>query len=625
MCGIFGNFDLNDSKIFYDIGKYSETRGKEASGFVSIKNKKEKIEKFPLPFSNKVIKNNILKETTFGENSTFIGHTRLKTHGNEEQDENNQPISSGDFSAVHNGIVVNYKDLINDFELEITSDLDSEIITLLLEKFKRDNNLLDTIKNTLKLLSGEVSIACSVKKGENYFLYTNTGSIYYLLKENKILYFSSEEWITEKIKSKYKYEGKVVKLNPNCGVIINSNYEIIEEFKQECLGEEKNKVLLKNVIESFEKRKIIKPNLFRCGKCILPETVPFIEFDDKDICNYCKGHRKIKYDDFLSLEKILKNENNIVVGFSGGRDSSYGLGYLKEKIDSNFVAVSYDWGMITDLARRNQARVAGKLGVEHVWISADIIQKRKNIKKNLTAWLSKPNLGMVPILMAGDKVWQRELFQAAKNKKTKYIVQFQSPFEHTYFKYGFANIKPLFSSQNTTSETYFRRFNLIGKLAFFYFKNFILNPKYLNSSIFDTLNGLFSFYFKTGNILSLYEYKSYVEEEVNSYLENQFSWECDPSTPTTWRIGDGTAPIYNYIYWLHAGFTENDFYRSNQIREGHIDREQALKMVTLENQPRFDLIKDYCETIDIDYDFVMESLDKVKKNSIVKSWDNESE
>ena len=231
---------------------------------------------------------------------------------------------------------------------------------------------------------------------------------------------------------------------------------------------------------------------------------------------------------------------------------------------------------------------------------------------------------MVPILMAGDKVWQKQLFEAAKNKNTKYIVQFQSPFEHTYFKYGFAGIKPLFSSQNTTSETYLRRLKLIGKLAFFYLKNFISNPKYLNSSIFDTLSGFFSFYFKTGNILSLYEYKSYVEQEVNSYLENEFSWECDPSTPTTWRIGDGTAPIYNYIYWLHGGFTENDFYRSNQIREGHIDRESALKMVTLENQPRFDLIKDYCETIDIDYDFVINSLDKVKKNSIVKSWENES-
>ena len=55
---------------------------------------------------------------------------------------------------------------------------------------------------------------------------------------------------------------------------------------------------------------------------------------------------------------------------------------------------------------------------------------------------------MVPILMAGDKEWQKQLFSAAKNKNTEYVVQFQSPYEHTYFKYGFAGVKPLFSSTN---------------------------------------------------------------------------------------------------------------------------------------------------------------------------------
>ena len=34
---------------------------------------------------------------------------------------------------------------------------------------------------------------------------------------------------------------------------------------------------------------------------------------------------------------------------------------------------------------------------------------------------------MVPILMAGDKEWQKQLFKAAKNKETKYVVQFVSP------------------------------------------------------------------------------------------------------------------------------------------------------------------------------------------------------
>ena len=348
--------------------------------------------------------------------------------------------------------------------------------------------------------------------------------------------------------------------------------------------------------------------------------MPFIEFDKNNICNYCNQHQHPLIEDFQVFKKIIEKEKNIVVGFSGGRDSSYGLSILKNNLDSDFIAVSYDWGMVTDLARRNQARVVGNLGVEHVWVSADINKKRKNIKKNFLAWLSKPNIGLVPILMAGDKEWQKQLFQAASNKETKYVVQFQSPFEHTYFKYGFAGVKPLFSSKNS-SQNKLDRYFMTLKLGIFYLKNFIVNPRYINSSIVDTIKGFFSYYFKTGNIISLFEYKDFNENEVNQHLLNKFMWECDPSTPTTWRIGDGTSPIYNYIYWTYGGFTENDFYRSNQIREGHITRDEALDKIHYENQPRFDLIKNYCDLIEVDYDFVIKKLNEFKKKSLVKNWE----
>ena len=160
------------------------------------------------------------------------------------------------------------------------------------------------------------------------------------------------------------------------------------------------------------------------------------------------------------------------------------------------------------------------------------------------------------------------------------------------------------------------------RLGFYYLKNFLVNPKYLNLSIFDSFKGFFSFYYKKENILSLFEYKTYIEDEVNEHLQEKFSWECDPSTPTTWRIGDGTAPIYNYIYWLYGGFTENDFYRSNQIREGVLRREVALRRVEYENQPRLNMIKEYCDLINVDYDFVVDRLNDFKKKSKVKKWEN---
>ena len=46
-------------------------------------------------------------------------------------------------------------------------------------------------------------------------------------------------------------------------------------------------------------------------------------------------------------------------------------------------------------------------------------------------------------------------------------------------------------------------------------------------------------------------------------------------------IGDGTAAFYNYVYQTIAGFTEHDTFRSNQIREGMITREQAMQLVSM--------------------------------------------
>ena len=75
-----------------------------------------------------------------------------------------------------------------------------------------------------------------------------------------------------------------------------------------------------------------------------------------------------------------------------------------------------------------------------------------------------------------------------------------------------------------------------------------------------------------------------------------------PDTQTTWRIGDGTAAFHNYIYYTVAGFTEHDTFRSNQIREGDISREEALRLVADENRPRYPNVKWYLDAVDIEFE-----------------------
>lgn len=126
--------------------------------------------------------------------------------------------------------------------------------------------------------------------------------------------------------------------------------------------------------------------------------------------------------------------------------------------------------------------------------------------------------------------------------------------------------------------------------------------------MFDTMKAFLASYFIPHNYVFLFRYLPWVEEEVASTVINQYDWETSPDIPTTWRIGDGTAPFYNLIYYTVAGFTENDTFRSNQIREGQITREEALAKVEQENYPTIEPIRWYCETIGLDLSYALKRI-----------------
>jgi uncharacterized membrane protein len=99
---------------------------------------------------------------------------------------------------------------------------------------------------------------------------------------------------------------------------------------------------------------------------------------------------------------------------------------------------------------------------------------------------------------------------------------------------------------------------------------------------------------------------------VDGILE-EYGWEKAVDTNTTWRIGDGTAAFYNYVYYTVAGFTEHDTFRSNQIREGQITREKALELVKDENRPRYQNIRWYLDTLGLDFERVINVVNSIKK------------
>ena len=344
--------------------------------------------------------------------------------------------------------------------------------------------------------------------------------------------------------------------------------------------------------------------LQRCAKCVLPKTMPFINFDDQGVCNYCRNYEprnnpKPKQELFDLVSPYRRDVGaDCIVPFSGGRDSCYGLHLISEELKMKPLTYTYDWGMVTDLGRRNISRVCSKLGVENIIIAADISKKRRNIRMNLQAWLKSPHLGMMALLTAGDKHFFRHVETVKRQTGINLNLWSVNPLEVTHFKTGFLGIPPDFEEKYVYSHGFSKQFRYHYERT----KAMFESPGYFNQSLWDTLSGEFyrSFTNKR-DYYHIFDFWRWDEEEINNTLLNEYDWEKAPDTSTTWRIGDGTAALYNYIYYTVAGFTEHDTFRSNQIREGDISRDKALELVLDENRPRYQNIRWYLDAIGMDF------------------------
>jgi len=625
MCGIFGLLTDSDTDPSFvktnmeTLFKLSESRGKEAAGLALQSKDKIHILKAPLSASKlirsesyqKLMKKTFEAPTPQGP-FTLIGHSRLVTNGLQTLHDNNQPVESPGLVAVHNGIVVNDRELwAKHPSLERKSEVDSEIILKLTDWHMEQTGDVETaLQKTFSEIEGSASIAGFLKDSQTLVVATNTGSIYFAAVD-KTFVFASEKFILKSLFAKQKtpfwQESDIQHLKPGRGLSLDIKSLKLKEFSLQATKEGKGQEEVRPATKSLQvvDHSLINKKLRRCSKCILPETFPHIRFAQDGVCNYCQEYRSIQTKGREALEKIIapyrkkSGEPDVIVAFSGGRDSSYGLHYVKKELGMNPIAYTYDWGMVTDLARRNQARICGKLGIEHIIVSAAIGQKRKNIRKNVEAWLKRPELGMIPLFMAGDKQFFHYARQLRKQTGIKLVIFCAgNDLETTGFKSGFTGVKENYHQGIMTKLSKWNKFRIL----FYYAKQYLLNPAYINSSIWDTFFAFYSVYFKFDDFVYLYKYIPWDEEKIEQTLQKEYGWELAKDTESTWRIGDGTAAFYNYIYHNLAGFSEHDTFRSNQIREGIITREQAMQWIEKDNSPRWDSMKEYAQQVGFNFE-----------------------
>ncbi len=132
-----------------------------------------------------------------------------------------------------------------------------------------------------------------------------------------------------------------------------------------------------------------------CKICVVDDSFPNFKLDKNGICNYCNLHFEMEKDmpnDQRGMEiinkkvKEIKNRNkknkyDVVVGVSGGRDSTYLLYYAKKILGLRCLAIHLNDGFGNPVAGKNMENATKILNIDFKVLTTDW-KLSKDLKKS---------------------------------------------------------------------------------------------------------------------------------------------------------------------------------------------------------------------------------------------------
>lgn len=216
MCGIIGYTGKKDaSEIMLDALELLEYRGYDSAGIALMDEDggQTKIAKC----AGRVKDLRSLCADTDVAGHCGIGHTRWATHGG-VSDENAHPHRFGRVTVIHNGIIENYRELIEKYGLDgkLLSQTDSEVAAAVLSRFYTGDPYVAIRKTVLKL-KGTFALAIMFDD--------IPGKIYAVRNVSPIVAAQTEE-------------GAILSSDVAAIVPFTTRYFVVPEFHAVCLSEE---------------------------------------------------------------------------------------------------------------------------------------------------------------------------------------------------------------------------------------------------------------------------------------------------------------------------------------------------------------------------------------------------
>ena len=224
MCGIVGfkGKNYNGIEVLIKGLESLEYRGYDSAGISYIKNNKLNTVKEKGKLKNLKDKIDFKDNTSLG-----IAHTRWATHG-EANKVNAHPHTCEKITLVHNGIIENYQSLKENLKkkYKFKSDTDTEVVSVLLNDiYKKNNNMLEALKELVTKLKGSYALAILVDGDDKLYAVRNKSPLILGIKDNN--YFLASD-----IPAILSYTKDYSILEDGDIVVIDNDYEIYSNGKK---------------------------------------------------------------------------------------------------------------------------------------------------------------------------------------------------------------------------------------------------------------------------------------------------------------------------------------------------------------------------------------------------------
>lgn len=296
----------------------------------------------------------------------------------------------------------------------------------------------------------------------------------------------------------------------------------------------------------------------RCTRCILPDTYPDIDFDEKGVCRVCREFDE-KYSSIdwkareRELERILNRyrgkgkKYDVLVPFSGGKDSSYTLWMMKNKYNMRCLAFNFDNGFLDDGALSFVKKSARRLGVDLETYTPDreLLNRVYNRALEATGEFCAACVVLMPTA----------IFRAADKNGIRLIAA------------GFSDIL-----ESPPPET-----SYMDRVCFKdIMKGHIPVSELKWDYLFPSLKRTFGV-----KQINLPDYLEWNLPEIYETLNRELDFGKNMADVRYDCLG---TPHSSYLFRQRTGFGKYEYLYANMVRAGVIERDEALRIV-LEREP----------------------------------------